>query len=75
MRSLSVPCVVRSKATFDTWVPRDLCQGELAYLYRIQEGAIGIWLHLISLDRPRTFTIHFPSTTARNLNRWFEVLV
>lgn len=72
---MEAPCVVRAKATFDTAPPRDLKQGEIVYLY-LMEDDLGnyIRLHMISLEHPaKKYTLMF--NVKQKLESWFEVLV
>lgn len=67
-----VPCVVRSRQTFDTQAPRDLRTGELAYLYEVSDAGSVCALKLVSLERGVHFVIHLGPSQARKLEAWFE---
>ncbi len=71
---MQAPCVVRSLTDWDTMAPRDLRKDELAYLYWIEtdNGYGDVWLHLVSLERAKRFTLMIRS--GMKLERWFEML-
>lgn len=71
--------VVRSRVTFDTWPPRDLLEGETAYVHRVEHDDDvcappgDCWFHLVSLERPgKRFTLLFRH--GMRPERWFEIL-
>lgn len=71
---VEAPCVVRSLIDWDTREPRDLRLNELAYLYWVEtDGRAGdFWLHLISLERGKRFTLMMRK--GMKIERWLEVL-
>ncbi len=71
---MEAPCVVRSLIDWDTSEPRDLRLNELAYLYWVEDSWRGdcYWLHLISLEREKRYTIML--RPGQKPERWFEVL-
>jgi hypothetical protein len=69
-----LPCVVRSRQTFDTQEPRDLRTGELAYLYEVTESGSVCVIKLVSLERSKHFVIHLGPSQARKLEAWFELV-
>ncbi len=71
---MRAPCVVRSLVDWDTQAPRDMRKDELGYLYWVEtDGGHGdYWLHLISLERSKRFTLMMRK--GMKAERWFEVV-